>query len=184
MKILNIFPKSREQLIESLQFSYFLYDAHNYLNTKYSNYLRSKNRLIKSFLKVLDWCRDWQYNQVKDYQQLLTDYFFWESRQYYRERMRKFVAHELSTRDFVAEVLYPSLSDTREARDLKADFRRQAKIELDPKSFGFSNIISGLIPFLEGFDEDPEESFITEEEFREIIQNSLMKVEKYFLNES
>lgn len=98
--------------------------------------------------------------------------------------MRKFVAYELSTIDFVAEVLYPSLSNTNEARDLKEDFRRQANIELDPKSFGFSKIISGLIPFLEGFDEDPEESFLTEKEFREIIQNSLIKLEKYFINES
>jgi Fe-S-cluster formation regulator IscX/YfhJ len=181
MNILNIFPKSREKLIESLEFSYFLFEAHNHLKKEYP---RSQNTLIKSSLKVLDWCRSCQYNQVKDYKQLLTDYPFWESRQYYRERMRKFVAYELSTIDFVAEVLYPSLSNTNEARELKEDFRRQANIELDPKSFGFSKIISGLIPFLEGFDEDPEESFLTEEEFREIIQNSLMKLEKYFINES
>ena len=181
MNILNIFPKSREKLIESLEFSYFLFEAQNHLKRKYP---RSKNTLIKSSLKVLDWCRSWQYNQVKDYQQLLTDYPFWESRQYYRERMRKFVAYELSTMDFVTEVLYPSLSNTNEAWELKDDFRRQANIELDPKSFGFSKIISGLTPILEGFDEDPEESFLTEEEFREVIQNSLMKVEKYFINES
>ena len=98
--------------------------------------------------------------------------------------MWKFVEYELSIADFIAEVLYPSLSNTNEARDLREDFRRQANIELDPKSFGFSNIISGLIPILEGFDEDPEESFLTEEEFREIIQNLLIKVEKYFINES
>ena len=181
MNILNIFLKSREKLIESLEFSYFLFEAHSHLKRKYP---RSKNTLIKSSLKVLDWCRSYQYNQVKDYQQLLTDYPFWESRQYYRERMRKFVAYELSTMDFVTEVLYPSLSNTNEAWELKEDFKRQANIELDPKSFGFSKIISGLIPILEGFDEDPEESFLTEEEFREVIQNSLMKVEKYFINES
>jgi Fe-S-cluster formation regulator IscX/YfhJ len=181
MNIFNIFPKSRKKLIESLEFSYFLFEAHSYLKRKYP---KSKNTLIKFSLKVLDWCRSCQYNQVEDYKQLLTDYPFWESRQYYRERMRKFVAYELSTIDFVAEFLYPSLSNMNEARDLKEDFRRQANIELDPKSFGFSKIISGLIPFLEGFDADPEESFLTEEEFREVIQNSLMKVEKYFINES
>ena len=181
MNILNVFPKSREKLIESLEFSYFLFEAHSYLERKYP---RSQNPLIKSSLKVLDWCRSCQYDQIKDYKQLLTDYPFWESRQYYRERMRKFVAYELSTIDFVAEVLDSSLSNTNEAQELKEDFRRQANIELDPKSFGFSKIISGLIPFLEGFDADPEESFLTEEEFREVIQNSLMKVEKYFINES
>jgi hypothetical protein len=71
----------------------------------------------------------------------------------------------------VPEVLYPSLSNTNEAW------------ELDPKSFGFSKIILGLIPILEGFEEDHEESFLTEKEFREVIQNSLVKVEKYFTNE-
>lgn len=181
MNILNIFPKSRHELIESLEFSYFLFEAHRYLETKYQ---KSKNPLIKSSLKVLDCCRSCQYNQVKDYQQLLTDYPFWESRQYYRERMRNFVAYKLSIADFIAEVLYPSLSNINEAWELKEDFRRQANIELDPKSFGFSKIISGLTPILEGFDQDPEESFFTEEEFREVIQNSLMKVEKYFINES
>jgi hypothetical protein len=54
-------------------------------------YPKSKNTLIKFSLKVLDWCRSCQYNQVENYKQLLTDYPFWESRQYYRERMRKFV---------------------------------------------------------------------------------------------
>ena len=98
--------------------------------------------------------------------------------------MRKFVAYELSTADFIAEVLYPSLSNINEARELAEEFRRQINIELDTRSFGFSKIISGLTPILEGFDQDPEESFFTEEEFREIIKNSLIKVEKYFINES
>ena len=164
-----------------MKFSNFLFEALTHLRREYP---RSKNPWIKSSLKLLDWWWSCQYEQVKDYEQLLEDYPFWESRHYYRERMRKFVAHELSAIDFVAEVVYPSLSNRNEGFDLKEDFRRQAKIELDPKSFGFSKIISGLTPILEGFDEDPEESFLTEEEFREVIQNSLMKVEKYFINES
>lgn len=58
--------------------------------------------------------------------------------------MRKFVVYELSSLDFVGEILYPILCNRREARKLEEDFGRQAKIELDPKSFWFSNIISGL----------------------------------------
>ena len=181
MNILEIFPKSRDKLIQSLKFSYFLFEAYNHLRIKY---LRSKNPLIKSSLRILDWCWSQQYNQIKDYKQLLTDYPFWESRHYSLERMRKFVEYELSTMDFLTEVLYPSLSNTNEARDLKEDFRRQKNIELDPKSFGFSKIILGLVFLLERFDEDLEESFFTEEEFREIIQNSLMKAERYFISES
>ena len=181
MNIFEIFSKSRQELIESLEFSDFLFEVHRYSETKYQ---KSKNPLIKFSLKVLNCCRSWQYNQVRDYNQLLIDYPFWESRQYYRERMRNFVAYKLNIADFIAEVLYPSLSNIKEARELKEDFRRQKNIELDPRSFGFSKIISGLTPILEGFDQDPEESFFTEEEFREIIKNSLIKVEKYFINES
>lgn len=35
MNILKIFSKSREKLIESLQFSYFLFEAYIYLKRKY-----------------------------------------------------------------------------------------------------------------------------------------------------
>ena len=181
MNILNIFLKSRKNLIDSFEFTDFLFEARSHLKRKYP---RSQNPFIKFSLQVLDWYWSYQYDQTKDYRQLLTDYPFWRARQYYRERMQKFVAYELSTLDFVTEVLYPILSNTDEASDLKDDFIGQAKIELDPKSFGFSKIISGLTPILEEYDEDPEESALTEEEFREIIQNSLMKVEKYFINES
>jgi Fe-S-cluster formation regulator IscX/YfhJ len=179
MNILEIFPRNRNKLIQSLEFSYFLFEAHNHLKPQYS---RSKNPSVESSLKILDWFRSCQYDQVEDYKQLLTDYPFWESRQYYRERMRKFVAYELSTLDFVTEILYPSLSNTNEAQELKKDFRSQSNVVLDPKSFRFSKIILNLTPILEEFDEDPEESFLTEEEFRKIIQNSLVKVEKYFIN--
>ena len=36
MNIFNIFPKSREKLIESLEFSYFLFEAHSHLEKKIS----------------------------------------------------------------------------------------------------------------------------------------------------
>jgi Fe-S-cluster formation regulator IscX/YfhJ len=176
MNISKIFPKSRKQLIESLEFSFFLYDISISLGIKYS---KVKNPSIKFFLKVVSWWRNWEFNQVEEYQQLLVDYPYWESRQYYCQRIEKFLSNELSILDFIAEVLYPSLSNKREASDLLKDFQRQTSIDLDPKSFGFSKIISGLIPVLEGFDEDPEESFFTNEEFREIIENVSIKLEKY-----
>ena len=63
--------------------------------------------------------------------------------------MQKFVSNELSIPDFIGEVLYPNLSNKRDASDLIEDFQRQAIIELDPKSFGFSKIISDLTLVLE-----------------------------------
>ena len=176
MNISKIFPKSRQQLIESLEFSSFLYDITISLEIQYR---KTNNRSIKFFFKVVNWWRDWEFDQVREYQELLFDYPYWESRQYYCQRIQKFVSNELSIADFISEVLYPSLSNRNEAFDLIEDFQRQASIELDPKSFGFSKIISDLTPVLESFDEDQEESFFTEKEFREIIENAAIKLEKY-----
>ena len=176
MNISNIFSKSRQQLIESLEFSFFLYDISISLTIKYRN---TNNRSIKFFLKVLSWWRDWKINEVSEYNQLLSDYPYWKSRKYYCQRIQKFVANKLSIADFVGEVLYLSLSNKKDASNLIEDFQRQANIELDQKSFGFSKIISDLTPVLEGFDEDQEESFFTEKEFREIIENAAIKLEKY-----
>lgn len=176
MNISKIFSKSRQQLIESLEFSFFLYDISISLAIKYRN---TNNRSIKFFLKVVSWWRDWKIDEVSEYNQLLSDYPYWESRQYYCQRIQKFVSNELSIPDFIGEVLYQSLSNKRDAYDLIEDFQRQASIELDPKSFGFSKIISDLTSVLEGFDEDQEESFFTEKEFHEIIENAAIKLEKY-----
>nr|YP_010472315.1 hypothetical protein NDC64_pgp028 [Navicula tsukamotoi]UVG41780.1 hypothetical protein [Navicula tsukamotoi] len=176
MNAFKIFQKNRQQLIESLEFSSFLCDI---IISFGVNYRKTKNPSIKFFLKVVSWWRDWEFEQVREYQQLLMDYPYWESRQYYYQKIQKFVNDELSIVDFIPEILYPSLSDKREGSDLIEDFQRQSSIELNPKSLGFSKIISNLTPLLEGFDEDPEESFFTETEFREMIEAAAIKLEKY-----
>ena len=80
MNIYKIFPKSRQQLIESLEFASFLYEVTISLGI---NYPKTNNPSIKFFLKVVSWWRDWQFEKVREYQQLLIDYPYWESRQDY-----------------------------------------------------------------------------------------------------
>lgn len=174
--IFKFFLKDRNQFIEALEFSYFLEEISTYLEKKYSN---KNNKLIKFFLQLVNYWRSWQYNLIEDYKQLLVDSIFWKSREYYLTRIKKFLSYELDTLDFIAELLYPILSNKNEAKDFQDDFIGQAKIELDSKSFGFSKILWGLPAVLEGFDEDPEESVFTEKEFREIIENVLTELEKY-----
>ena len=176
MNFSNIFQKNRQQLIESLEFASFLYDITISLGI---DYRKTNNQSIKFFFKIVSWWRDWEFEQVREYQQLLADYPYWQSREYYSQKIQKFVLGELTISDFIPEILYPSLSDKREASDLIKDFQRQSSIDLDPKSFGFSKIISDLIPVLEGFDNDLEESFFTEKEFREIIEAAAVKLKKY-----
>ena len=56
MNIYKIFPKSRQQLIESLEFASFLYEVTISLGI---NYPKTNNPSIKFFLKVVSWWRDW-----------------------------------------------------------------------------------------------------------------------------
>ena len=180
MNIFNFFQKSRKDNMESLEFSYVLIDTHLYL---FSRYQKSKNPLVINFLKVISWCSSWYLEQVNDYVESLRDYISWPKRDYYRENLQKFLAGELGSSDFVNQVLYPILSDKREARDLETNFYQQAKIDLDPKSFGFSKIIWNLQLILEGFNENPTEqddSIITEEELREAVKLALVEINKYF----
>lgn len=178
MNISKIFSrkKTRQELIESLKFADSLYEIYLSFRMKYS---KTNNLSIKFFLTVVIWLADWEFEQVREYKTLLFDYPYWKSRQYYCERIQKFLSNELSILDFIDEVLYPSLSNKREASDLIDDLQRQAKLPLDRKSLGFSKIFIDLIPVLEGFDEDPEESIFTEKEFREIIEKTAIKLEKY-----
>ena len=182
MLFFKFFQKTRETQSEVAEFVYFFTDFQHYLKI---NYGTSKNVLIIHFLKLVDWCWKWQVNQTKDYFQLLTDYIFWESRDYYRDNLEKFVAGELNGVQIVNGVLYPLLSNIREAQDFTENFKGQQKIELDPKSFQFSKIITELQFPLEAFDDEPEEDdygFLTEEELREIMKVVLKDMEKYFKN--
>lgn len=174
--------KNRQKLIQLTEFSWFLADASIYLRTKYRS---CENLLIRNFLKILDEFQSGQYAQIKDYNQLLKDYPFWKERHYYRERIKKFIEYELNITDFISDILYLNLSLSQEGFDLMKDFKSQANIELDPRSFGFSSILSSLTRVLEGIDlENPNESFFTEKEFRKIIEQSSIKLEKYFIDES
>ena len=180
MNILKFFEKSKEESSELLEFFYCLAEVVNSLKIKYR---KSNNILIVNFIKLLEWCRSWLSTQVEDYAQSLTDYIFWQSRQFYLENMRKFVAGELSGSEFVDRVLYSILSDKKEAQSLEENFHDQLTLELDSKSFQFSKIILNLQLPIEAFDDEPEEDngkYFTEEELREGVKFALIDMEKYF----
>ena len=179
MNILKSFRKSRKESIESLEFFYCLAEVVNDLKIKYG---KSNNILIVNFMKLLEWCRSCLFSQIQDYGQSLTDYVFWQSREFYLESMQKFVAGELNGSEFVDRVLYSILSDRKEAQSLEEDFHRQVTIDLDSKSFRFSEILVNLQLPLEAFDNEPEENIFTEEQLREGVKLALMDMEKYFKN--
>jgi hypothetical protein len=66
--------------------------------------------------------------------------------------MEKFVSHQCSGSEFVYIVLYPIIHDRRKSSLLKKDFKKQERLELKPKIFQFSKIISDLQLPLQAFD--------------------------------
>ena len=113
----------------------------------------------------------------------MIDSVFWESWEFYREIMIKFVAGELNGSEFVDQTLYSILSDKKEAQSLEEDFQRQITLELDSKSFQFLKIILNLQLPVEAFDDEPEEddeNYFTEEKLREGVKLVLIAMEKYF----
>ena len=100
--------------------------------------------------------------------------------------MQKFVSHELTGREFVDHFYFKLLNDIDEANLLKKDFKKQETLELNPKSYQFSKIISDFYFALEAFDDEPEpvdSSFLSENQLRQIVKDVLPRVEKYFLEE-
>ena len=118
MNFYIIFPRSRQQLIESLEFAHFLWD----ISVSFGiDYRKTNNQSIKFFFKIVRCWRNWEFKKVSEYEQLLMDYPYWESRQDYSKKIQKFVYGELSISDFILEILYPSLSHQKEASDLIED---------------------------------------------------------------
>jgi hypothetical protein len=96
--------------------------------------------------------------------------------------MKKFVSHECSAADFACTIYFLIRNDIKESECLIKDFEKQATLELNPKIFQFSKIISDFELVLEGFIPEPTTN-ITEDELRQIVNNVLPKIKKYFTDE-
>lgn len=105
--------------------------------------------------------------------------------------MEKFVAGELNRFEFANEFWGQLMDECKEAKDLSKNFKKQADIELDPKSFEFSNIILSFKLVLEDYQylevdgqfykfykDDPRD--FSEDSLKESIKLALEKVNIYF----
>ena len=171
------FPRSRKDYINLFEFFCFVETLYNSLS---SDYLKNKNPFIKNFLNLLGWLSSQTFEVTKNYSQLLRDSVFWESRYYYKENLEKYIDGTLTNVELIDQILYQILSQKREANELRKDFSKQANIVFESKSFRFSTIPCNLVLILEAFDEDEEDTFISEEEFKKAIQLALTDIKKYF----
>ena len=96
--------------------------------------------------------------------------------------MKKFFSHECSGGDFACTVYFLIRNDIDKSECLIKDFEKQSTLELNPKIFQFSKIISDFEFVLEGF--LPEKSInLTKDELKQIVNKVLSKVQKYFTDE-
>ncbi len=154
MSIKNIFEDNRSQSIESLQFFFFLKEVYFSMLKKND----SKNNQIQEFIDIIGKNYYWQSYKIQNYITSLRDYVFWEASEIYLENMKKFVSHESSVSDFACTVyflIFLIRNDTKESECLIKDFEKQATLELNPKIFQFSKIISDFELLLEGFIPEP-----------------------------
>ena len=178
MNIKNIFEDNRSQSIESLEFFFFLKEI--YFSLLKDN--NSKNNQIQEFIDIIGKNYYYQSYKIQNYRTSLRDYVFWESSDIYLENMKKFVSHECSASDFACTVYFLIRNDLKESECLIKDFEKQSTLELNSKIFQFSKIISDFEFVLEGFIPEPTTN-LTEDELRQIVNNVLPKVQKYFTDE-
>ena len=178
MNIRNAFEDNRSQSIESLQFFSFLTEIYFSLLEKND----SENNHINEFIDVLGKNYYWQSFKNRNYMTSLKDYVFWQSKDIYLEKMKKFVSHKCSASDFACTVYFLIRDNQKDFEGLVEDFEKQATLELNPKTFQFSKIISDFEFILDGFAFD-QPTDLTDDELRQIVKDNLPKVQKYFTDE-
>jgi hypothetical protein len=178
MSIKDVFENSRSQSIESLEFFSFLTKFYFSLLEK----SETENKQIEEFIDVIGKDYYWQSFKNKNYIRSLKDYVFWQSKEIYLENMKKFVSHQCSGSDFATTVYFLIRNDLDQCECLIEDFEKQATLELNPKIFQFSKIISDFEFILEDFALQ-QTTNLTEDELRQIVKNVLLKIQKYFIDE-
>lgn len=181
------FEKNKNHYIESLEFFYFLQELYTF---SIGIERKSSNPLILNFLKIFEGFYLLESKKNNSYLQILTDHVFWESNEFYREMMQKFVSGKLNTLEFAEEFLDRLLADRKKANDLVEDFQKQVNIELNPNIFQFSKIILDFELVLEVYLNEIDELEIgelsendlsfTHKSLLEGIKLGLEKIDKYF----
>ena len=112
------FNEDRKESIESLEFFFFLQDFYFHLLKKKEK-TNPKNSAINKFVDAIKSYDRCQFYRTQNYVDSLSDYVFWQYREFYLEAMQKFVSHELTGREFVDHFYFKLLNDIDEANILK-----------------------------------------------------------------
>ena len=120
-------------------------------------YNRSTNPLIVNFIETIEDLYLQESTKINPYIQALTNQVFWQSLNFYREMMQKFVGGELNVSEFAQKFSDQLFLDNDKAKNLCEDFKKQADIELNPNILKFSQIILDFEIPLEVYQNEVEE---------------------------
>ena len=114
--------KTGNSRLNPWNFFFLLHDFYVHLLKKKEK-TNPKNSAINEFVDAIKNYERQQVYKIQNYVDSLSDYVFWQYREFYLEEMQKFVSHELTGREFVDHFYFKLLNDIDEAKLLKKDFR-------------------------------------------------------------
>lgn len=142
---------------------------------KYSKKLKEQGR--KLIIEDPD-----NYYLLLDYQVLLEDHVFWESRNLYYFLMMDFLNENIETAEFCYSFFERCRKDQTLTEKLENDLEQLEKLSSDIRSQNFSTFITDLLSDCEVFEPDStlrEDSQISEEELKDSVKQAVCQMQKY-----
>ena len=116
----------------------------------------------------------------------LSGYIHWKKKSQYLNLLKLFVNSKIDRSKFVNQYLEIFYSNEKIVGNLEKDFKRLARIQLDPKSFGFSQWISEIELCCDEFypDFEPQDKIEFrfakgDKELQVVLTNIIKQTEKY-----
>lgn len=148
--------------------------------------LLKKSEYLKKQEKTLEMEDKTKYLKLLRYGVQLSDYIHWKTKSQYLNLLKLFVNSKIDGSEFVKQYLEIFDSNEKIVGNLEKDFKRLASIQLDPKSFGFSQWISEIELCCDEFypDFEPQDKIEFrfakgDKELQVVLTNIIKQIEKY-----
>ena len=104
----------------------------------------------------------WNYDKLENeelvrYQMMLADDIFWQSRKQYLQTIEAFLSQKITVEEFIQEFDHLRGLNRQALERKEKNLETKNNLQLDPKSFGFTSIISSLARTINLFDPEIKE---------------------------
>ena len=152
-----------------------MYNKTHYLELlQYSQDLESQG---KSF-----WDEKEKYLEFLRYRILLNDHFYYQEKDQYVSLLKDFIDRKIDGIEFETKFLKMFNEDGDRHELFQTDFEKLKNFEPDPKSKGFSALLTTIFEDCDRFDPDPQEDYeISEAELRDSVRKIFLEIQFNFL---